>query len=58
MQDSTKIEDVKFSYDGKKMVPYQTYITPFGEVYIAFKLGNGTYVNIRSSEVKEYIVEE
>ena len=40
---------------GEKVTPTQTYITPFGEVYIAFKTRGGTYVNISAKEVKRLI---
>lgn len=56
MQDSTKIEEVKFVHNDKEMTPVQTYMTPFGDVYIAFKLKNGSFLNIHSSHVKEYVV--
>jgi hypothetical protein len=56
MQDSTKIEQVKFEHNGKEMIPTQTYMTPFGEIYIAFKMQSGAFINIPSSQVKEYVV--
>jgi hypothetical protein len=56
MQDSTRIEEVKFVHNEKEMIPVQTYMTPFGEVYIAFKLKSGSFLNIHSSQVKEYVV--
>ena len=57
MQDSIKIENVKFEYtDGEEMIPSQTYLTPFGEVYISFKMPNGSFLNIQASAIKNYIV--
>jgi hypothetical protein len=56
MRDSTKIEDLKYSFGEKTMTPAQTYITPFGEVYVSFKKTDGSYINIHSSDVKKYIV--
>ena len=57
MQDSTKIEKVKFvDKDGGEMLPTQTYMTPFGDIYIAFRMVNGATMNIRSEDVKKYVV--
>jgi hypothetical protein len=56
MQDSTRIREVRFEHNGQKMTPVQTYMTPLGEDYIAFKLKNGAFLNIRSSNVKDYVV--
>ena len=57
MQDSTKIEEVRFSdKEGNEMIPTQTYMTPFGEIYIAFKTKGGTFLNVHSQEVKQYVV--
>ncbi len=58
MRDSTKIEDLKFNYNGIDMVPVQTYVTPFGEIYISFKRTDGTFINIHSSKVGRFIVNE
>jgi len=55
MRDSLKIEDLEFQYMGKKIIPTQTYVTPYGEIYIGFKKTDGTFVNIHSSDVKKYI---
>ena len=55
MRDSTKIEDLKFTHNEKTMVPVQTYVTPYGEVYVSFKKTDGTHINIHSSDVKGYI---
>jgi hypothetical protein len=57
MQDSTKIEQVKFvDKDGGEMLPTQTYMTPFGEIYIAFRMKSGSTMNVRSEDVKKYVV--
>ena len=57
MQDSIKIENVKFANtDGEEMTPVQTYLTPFAEVYIAFKLTNGSFLNVPANTIKKYIV--
>jgi len=58
MRDSTKIEELKFSYDGVKMIPVQTYVTPFGEIYVSFKRSDNCFINIHSSDVKKYVVNE
>lgn len=55
MQDSIKIEDITFKYRDEVVTPEQTYITPFGEVYIAFKTMGNAYVNISAKEVKRLI---
>ena len=55
MQDSIKIEEIEFTYNGDPIKPAQTYITQFGEVYIAFKTINGAYLNISANEVKKHI---
>lgn len=57
MQDATKIEDVKFAKkDGSELIPTQSYMTPFGEIYIAFKTTDGCYFNVSSKDVKNYVV--
>lgn len=56
MRDSTKIEDLKFCHNEKVMTPAQTFVSPFGEVYVSFKKTDGTYINIHSNDVKKYIV--
>lgn len=56
MRDSTKIEELKFIFHGIDMVPVQTYVTSYGEIYVSFKRANGTFVNIHSNDVKKYIV--
>ena len=56
MQDSTRIEEVKFVLNEEEMIPMQTYMTPLGVVYIAFKLKNGAFLNIPSAHVKDYVV--
>jgi len=38
------------------MTPVQTYLTPFAEVYIAFKLTNGSFLNVPANTIKKYIV--
>jgi hypothetical protein len=55
MRDSLKIEELKFRYHDKDMIPAQTYVTPYGEIYITFKKTDGTFINIHSSDVKKYI---
>ena len=57
MQDATKIEEVQFvNTDGTKLTPAQSYMTPFGEVYIAFKTTKGTFLNIPAKEAKNYVI--
>jgi hypothetical protein len=58
MRDSTKIEELKFSFRGIDMSPAQTYVTPYGEIYVGFKRTDGSYVNIHSNDIKKYIVSE
>jgi hypothetical protein len=58
MRDCFKIEDVEFEYNGEKLIPVQTFITPYGEVYIKFKRIDGTFLNVHSTEVKNYIKNE
>ena len=55
MRDSLKIEEIEFECNGEKLIPIQTYITPYGEVYIKFKRNDKTFLNVRSSEIKKYI---
>ena len=55
MRDSLKIEELKFRYHDKDMIPAQTYVTPYGEIYIRFKKSDGRFLNIHSSDHKKNI---
>jgi hypothetical protein len=55
MRDCKKINEIEYVYDGQVIVPQETYITDFGEVYIKFKRTCNSTINIHTSDLKEYI---